>query len=757
MSGIRSKISSIEADDDVVSKALGLRPIEESNVDEPLKPVARDTPSEKLVRPGQELDKAPEKNLARTPEKAEKKDPPIPAIVSRPTQKPIYDEHDAPRWPLYTMIGFSLLWLVGTIVALSSIYSLSVISSYSATQLGGVAFLVLFPILLMAVAYYAFRQLAGITSRAEKLEAAAESLMKVDETVVRRATEMSGVVKGEIDKLNSGIDTALTRVSTLESVLHEQTEKLGETSLSVEDKTQKITERLSTEREALWSISNSFDQQMKVLTESLDTHSENLATSTKTAEQKIQEARVSVENTASKINQTSDLIRNNTMEAASTLSGSQDEILRLSDQLKQRASELDEIYQKHGQDLNAMIAQLKNEQEALNHSLEERLSKMRDVALSAQVSAERLTEASEAGRQTVMSLSEASKLSESTIQKRFSDLEEMVELSNAKAETINEKAARRVQDSLSQTRKEISRIETDMMDLQTKLTTAASADFEPTAIEAPVEAPLPVHAQSETVEIPAKKKSGFLNIHPIEDEPAVSHAGPQITPEQIEPKSSLTSGLRPASTPESLYVEPEKAQDDTEFDLRVDRTIPRSSVTEPDNVSRSWWKNMFGKTETASPALDIQPMKTASPAPVAAAIIGTTTAASAAVVAAATPVTKHPVPSESDVKFLEKLVQNGLSPNAIIDNGCVIKAVENRMSKGTKAMSIGVANRIGEPVRHFSKLMGQDPNLKTDVINFAVKFHHGLSGIADNPIALQDRFETQDGRLFLLCDAALNS
>lgn len=753
MSGIRSKISSIEADDDVVSKALGLRPVEESKPVEPVVP-------------------ADDEKIVRTASKEKDELAPIPAIVSRPAQTNVNAPEEIARWPLFALIGFSLIWLFGTLIAFSSLYSFSDLSSYSAGQLGGVAFLFLFPIIMIGVAYYAFRQMARISSRAERLEFAADSLMRVDETVVRRATEMSGVVKGEIDKLNTGIDTALTRVSTLENVIHEQTEKLGETSLSVEDKTQKITERLSTEREALWSISNTFDEQMKVLTQSLDTHSENLAMSTKTAEQKIQEARVSVENTASKINQTSDLIRNNTMEAATTLSGSQGEILKLSDQLKQRATELDAIYQKHGADLNAMIAQLKNEQDALNASLEERLSKMRDVALSAQVSAERLTEASEVGRRTVMSLSEASELSENVIQKRFADLEEMVELSNAKAETINEKAARRVQDSLSQTRKEIARIETDMMDLQTKLTVATQVDRSAEVVIDETAAQIEEPVQAE-LEVPAKKSFGGLNLRPIEDDKSaapIQISDPEPEPKQ-ESRDASVSGLRPAPKEDSLYVEPEgiseavaaidsELTDNLELDVE-EINVPRSAVvSDAENVSKSWWKNLFGKpedipvrAEPVAPELEPAPEPAPAPEPISP-VIPVVAAASAGAAALVSPIVK---PESFPNAFVAKLVSEGLSPNAIVDNGCVIEAVENRLNHGTKAMSVGVANRLGEPVRHFSRLMQRDQTLRSDVINFAVQFHHSLSGISDHPMDLQDRFDTEDGRLFLLCDAALNS
>jgi len=744
LSKIHSKISSIEADDNVVSKALGLRPIDES---QPLEPVAP-ADDRKVLKKSVDAEDRPEAPKKPVREKT-------PAIVNRP---PAHIE-STPSWPLWVALAFAALWLIGSGLAIA--YLFKGITNYSAGQLGGVAFFLLFPLLLIAVVYWALKNLVGLNHQASRLESAADALMRVDDTVVRRATEMSGVIKREIDTLNSEIDTALTRATTLQDVLESETGKLGETSLAVEDKTQKITERLATEREALWSISNTFDEQMKALTQSLDTHSENLAMSTKTAEQKIQEARLSVENTASKINQTSDLIRSNTVEAATTLTGNQEEILKLSNQLKQRAEELDQLYSKHGQDLNAMIAQLKNEQEVLSHSLEERLSKMRDVALSAQVSAERLTEASEAGRQTVISLSEAAHLSESAIKNRFTEMEEMVKFSNARAESISDKAARRVQDSLSQTRKEIARIESDMLDLQEKMSNApiASPELKSDAAE--------TRAQSESMQdidteteaeliVPEKKSKGTLKFRPVDDDIDTTEL-PQT--EASVSKSPFVAGLRPAQAKEEPA--PEVPPTEPDFDLTIENGLMRpgsedSSIEndfgqdtsikrtlETENVSKSWWKNLFGKPEESTQSKWIEP------SPLARA--GAAVTSSAAVVAAALP-THNGAPDT----FLRVISSQGLSPNAIVDNGCIIEAVENRIQAGTKQMSIGVARRLGDPVRLLSSLFEGDPALKNQAVEFAVNFHHNLTPIAANSDSLEDRFGTEDGRLFLMCDAALN-
>jgi len=116
-----------------------------------------------------------------------------------------------------------------------------------------------------------------------------------------------------------------------------------------------------------------------------------------------------------------------------------------------------------------MLSDLRGQQDELAATMEERLSKMRDMSLSAKVGAQSLTEASIKGRETVEALNEAASLTDTAVRARFSEMEEMVKYSTARAESISETAARQVQNSLATTRKEIARIEADMMDLMDKL------------------------------------------------------------------------------------------------------------------------------------------------------------------------------------------------------------------------------------------------------------------------------------------------
>ena len=54
----------------------------------------------------------------------------------------------------------------------------------------------------------------------------------------------------------------------------------------------------------------------------------------------------------------------------------------------------------------------------------------------------------------------------------------------------------------------------------------------------------------------------------------------------------------------------------------------------------------------------------------------------------------------SNERMIASLSALGLSPAAIIDDGCIIEATNTRRSKGSNAMSQTVSKRIGGPIRH---------------------------------------------------------
>ena len=762
MANISSKISSIEPDDESTARPAGLA--SEAKADAELPDV--------VLHNRRKEDNLPDFLLTQEAQ--------IDPLIS--AAPPSFG------W-INIVIGLcAFLWVITAGIVAFSFFDLgSGLGKLTALQWAGLSLFIIGPVLMLWLTGYALKQLAHISRQAHQLSVTAQQLLTPDDTAVSRTALMAKSIRNEIDQVSNRMDKALSRMSALGETLDDQLQAIKQTTYVTENKSELIARRLTEEREALTAISSSFDDTMKALSSTLDTHGENLALSTKVAEQKIQEARISVEGATAKISSASDLVLKNTVEAASKLDSNQAEISRLGDELKVRASELDDVYTKHAADLASMISDLRDEQENLGSSLEARLQKMRDMSLSAQVSAQHLTEASNSGRKTVEALADAARLTDSAVKQRFADMEEMVRYSNARAESISETAARRVQDSLAQTRKEIIRIEYDMVALQEKLKRSdlepndqniESASIAPTSEARPprrsgISGLKPVLEDGDADIQPQKDrrkgesapvaptqalKNRLSGLRPApepaetfelaDEAPESSHLVdvPTITPEDphellIPNFTTLIEEDEPAEDLQELVIEPPAAADLEEPNpdqqlLQFDPNVVRRTISNDENLlsqtkdkpGKSWWKSLFQGGRDAEPSAIDQ--------------------------LTAVPPTKAETVSNAEAVLI--LAGLGLAPGAVVDDGCIIEAVNMRISKGPLAMSEIITHRLADPVQHLYDAISSDPNLKTKLTEFARRFHTGLGDIEDNREAIRSRFESDAGRAFLLCDAALN-
>lgn len=770
LSDIISKISSIETVDNVEKPDERIRPEVIHRAD----------------KPKYDVDPAPAQPLTLHGE--------TPSAQKPPSREPSY------TWINLTVGLAIVLWIATVaIVAYSTTPAAAGAPRFTGLQLAALALFAIGPVMIILILGYTLRQMTRLSEQAHSLSRTAQALMSPDDTAYSRSSVMARNIKGEIDQVNTHIDKAVSRMATLRETLEEQVQTIDRVSYLAENKTELIASQLREEREALTAIASAYDDRMAALSANLDTHSANLAKSTQQAEQKINEARISVEGAAAKINTASEIVLKNTVEAGKKLDANQAEIMRLSGELKTRASELDNLYGKHASDLSALISEMRNEQEALGESLEAGLHKMREMSLTSQVSAKHLADASASGRKTVVALADAARLTDTAVKQRFADMEEMVRFSNARAESISEKAARRVQDSLAQTRKEISRIEYDMVELQDRLkyTPAPTDDSEAKPQHTP---PRPESRAAPAPE--TRKRKGISGLKPLPDpEPATAPAPakpktapvadkPQNLAEPAKPKKRL-AGLRPApdsgeqfETPavsitvddsgedadefadEELLIpaikpakaadiaEPKEAEDDehmlhleiplqddivapdthkdiTGFDPDFLRTSEAPQKPAKDTKGKSWWKSLFSSNDENDEVLD----------------------------RLTAPIEIPDEPTVQDVTdelIVEALAGLGLAPAAIVDDGCIIEAVNTRISRGPLAMSDVITHRLEDPVRHLYDQANLDPALHADMTTFARRFHTSLGDMEDDREAIRKQFESDAGRAFLLCDAALN-
>jgi len=596
----------------------------------------------------------------------------------------------------------AIVWLVCVGIFLSGLLkSNGAWAVMPATQKLGLTVMALFPLILIGLTTFAFRHLTALTRASDKLKVTAEALMTPDDTVITRSTIMAKSIQSQVDEVNLKVSSALTRMELLDDMVKSQGSSLAKSTIAIETTTGQIEDRITAQRNGLESIANLFEGRMETLSHMMEGHSSQLASSGQMAEQRVEEARVSVESAAERIASASETVRQNAVAAAQTLSGSQIEITKLGDDVQAQSTRLDAVYRQHLTDLKAMLSDLRGQQDELAATMEERLSKMRDMSLSAKVGAQSLTEASIKGRETVEALNEAASLTDTAVRARFSEMEEMVKYSTARAESISETAARQVQNSLSTTRKEIARIEADMMDLMDKLGNAE-------AVKSTLTAP-----QTQT---PSLRRDQFTeppfmdNTHSADTAESSRNTEPSL----YKLRGAIERTAPPPPTPASADLD---FHDPETEDLPAILKRPSGDSGSKD---RGKWslRGLFTPEEQDSPPI---------------------------------------IRSVSDDDIISKLTKLGLTPAAIVDDGCIIEAANLRVVKGALAMSEAVARRLGEPVRHLFLAIETDAMLKLDITQFATQFNSRIAPLESNRESIRKELESEVGRAYLLCDAALNA
>lgn len=587
-------------------------------------------------------------------------------------------------------------------------------SRLNAAQWISVMMLAIIPAIMIGVLAFALRQLSAMTSAATQLTRAARTLAQPDNAVIGKAKIMSRAVSQELDTIKKSFDTTVGQVSVMEEVLSSEREKLDVTSAEVKQRFEQIEAKLSDQHTALEGIADIFDQRMANLSAMLDTHKSELQSQSENSEQKLQEARISIEKAVSGLNTTTETIRSNAIEATSSLKTGHTEIAELGETLQTRSSQLVENYKTHSADLETMMKELREEQDNLATSLDERLTKMRDMSLSAQVGAESLKSASEAGRETVEALAKAADLTDTAIKQRFAEMEEMVLYSNNKAESLSDAASRRMQDSLSHTRKEIARIEADMAALHDKLQNPQSL--------APASEPEPI----------VRKPIAFT---PLETE---------IQDDEPEPR------LRPAPDASPVFAsQSEPLSADNDFDLVIETPddISGLEIPDPNADIKTLSEETIRRTAPAT-RLERRKSRRTSRWGWKEVLTGIAPEGQAPLAQAAS--------NTDNNTIIEDLTALGLSPSAIVDDGCIIEACNARKASGAIAMSQVVARRLGDPVRHLYIKMEENPDLKSNARAYTAQYRIGIEAVEDNREAIRMRLESDEGRAFLLCDAALN-
>jgi len=672
------------------------------------------------------------------------------------------------------------LWMLGAFIALiwmaivGAVYYFTFVANAGNSPLASWPMLThsliaLLPAVLILLLCLVMSRLAKLSAQTRGVINAVDLITRPDDTAQKRAAHLASAVRSQIISVDSELAAALDRLAGMENVLRGHVSALTDSHVIATQQTHNISDQLTEQRTALKSLTGSFDERMASLSHMLTEHNERLSSSTHVAEQKIQEARVSVEGAAAKINASSEIVRDNAMSASQTLDESHAKIAKLGDDIRAQSEALGDLNSRHADDMKSLLAQLQQEQQDLEASIEERLSRLREMSLSAKVSTESLNEASEAGRQTVEALAQSATLADSAVKTRFAEMEEMVRYSNSRAETISDRAAKRVRDSLALTRMEIGRIEDDMHALETRMSGRADKAedliveprsgwrknllrFRPLIGQSPIlDVETETEVADEVIKVPLRQSG--------DPEPTVEDL--VLTPETVPSPQKTPSPeyARPLDIPKSqpniaqTRPEPDKVEtqnqisiappesDDMELHIEEPPTLPlpepqsdllspvsRQSMPKglrkPKKEKSGWsWRGFLGGIDNDM----------------------------------ATPQALTPQVSfeERQADIIAELSKISLAPNSVVDEGCVIEAVNTRKFKGASDMRDVVNLRMPSEIAHLKAAFAADPKLRASAEDFAQRYYQLLGNVSADRESLRETLQTEAGRAFILCDTAL--
>lgn len=673
---------------DITKKIFSIEPMDEPNQ----KLTGREPNTSDIMRPMSVTSSAPQKSVNQ-----EK----VPDFVTRDEVKPLAsppnsmmeDAKSGSAWIILTVIGFSLLYVIGV-----SLFLLPPLIKENGTlfQFGGLAVLLVLPVILLILLGVALKRLANISQQSRRLVRAAEVLVSPETEALSRTQTLANGIQSEILKLNAQLANTVEVLQGVQTAVSKESQALDSAGLQLSDRAGDVGRNLTLQRQALESISGTFDARMATLSTQITETSLELESLCVEAEKRLSSAGSSLAETAL---QTEKNIGSGTKTIGQKIL-----------ELGVVSRDLDSTTQALREDLNESTAQLVK----MDKNLEQRVADLTLVNQNTQSKISDFQGTIEAGHQLLSDLRASADTRETQVKALYAGLENQLKQAEDDTLASQGQTARVVETNLAQMRRDFGRMETEMHALQAKLNGLRDA--------------------ADDLPEPEFKPSR-LNLKPLEsDFPPVEPPRAQLRgPLQVMPETPINLGM------------------DMEIDT-PDRTI---TEFEPDVISRpgqpmapkkgfgrkteketsGWrWRDMLGGLER--PDLSSDPVQAPLSAPQQSSI------------------PKRAEPSKT-IDISTRLSAIQLSPSAFIDEGLVVDATQARINTGETGLAATVVKQLPEAVAHLRSCMSADTELSADIEQFYANFSMTMGNTPPSAPALRAALGSPNGRAYLLCTAAL--
>jgi len=380
---------------------------------------------------------------------------------SQPIENTAYI-NEAPKtsWIMWTGIALTFIWIGASAAVYFGLFG-TAISALTPMALSGLILAVLLPAVLITLLWMTWRRLTHVSHEAGRVAHAVQLLTRADETALINTRNLAVGIQSELSLVDEHLNKMLDRFEGLKNDITSHSQDINTVGLTLTERSDDVGRNLTLQRQALESITSTFDTRMETLGSTIETQSLKLSEMTDVAAKNIETAELSLTQATETLGKTSENLTQTSQETSQAIETTTAKLSGNHDQL----SEL------HGK-ISDLIAALTAQQETVKADLAAQSENLSDMSKMAKNSTDSLQQNLSLGSDLLTALGGANQGTQEAVQKRFAEMERMIGDTQSRADAVAESANTRIRDSLAETRKDLSKLESDMQVLSAQLANA---------------------------------------------------------------------------------------------------------------------------------------------------------------------------------------------------------------------------------------------------------------------------------------------
>lgn len=303
-------------------------------------------------------------------------------------------------WLVWLGNSFALLWIGGVAAFLwgfLGLQSLESLTQYGFGQLTGLSVFALAPALLLVTAGLMGREIVANASNTHRVEQALRQLAQPSRRAETGVRSLADAVSGEVERINTAMDSALARLAAMEEVISHHAETLEQSAGDARERTENLLTGLRKERLRLSEVSESLDDKAALIAAAISDQSKMVAAAAELAASQAKDTEEKILASVDTLNDASTKISERGQLVSAKIGDRTDDLREMSSTLKERAENLDAAYLKHRERLAEASETLRQEQEKIAAALDFHRAELDVMAKTARDGADALNTATTQG------------------------------------------------------------------------------------------------------------------------------------------------------------------------------------------------------------------------------------------------------------------------------------------------------------------------------------------------------------------------